>query len=655
MSDSSLYILQVNAGLLLFWLLYKILFARDTFLKIRRFFLLTIILLSFLYPLISLSGWLEKKEPLQNAIVSYIEYFPTITVIAEEATTKIPLTTADILLRLWLVGTLLLLLWLLIRLTGIFRLVLRGKKEVWYETKVWVLGAPTAPFSFLGWIFVNPSEHDEKELQEIITHEKAHVKQHHSLDMLISEFLCATFWFNPAVWLVRYEIRQNLEFLADKDVVSSGYDRKNYQYHLLRLSHLSTMGSIVNNFNVSQLKKRIMMMNKKRTSRLGLIKYALLLPVTGLLVLSANASVVGEIAREMVFPQMAEVDAAVSVENLSTPPRISSTETARPSKTVVAQNKNIIVKGRVLDEGNKPLAGVTVMILGTTSGSSTNDKGEFSIEMPEDAILCFSHVGKAAQKWVLKKADKKIVEIKMQPAPAMLEGIHVVGYATNNKPKQLEAGDKEEFFTVVEQMPVFPGENIQRFLAKNVRYPSIAIEQSIEGTVYVSFIVDKTGKVTQPKIVKSVDSSLDKEAIRVINLMPAWKPGKQRGKNVDVLYTIPIIFELEKEKTDSKTDNSSTSSGIIQSEKASGSSVSSQKSKDTLYRVAGEENKIQLREKFDGVYIVDGQVMPNDFVITTISTENIESISVIKSNAANIYGPRGEEGAIIITTKKKKE
>lgn len=397
------------------------------------------------------------------------------------------------------------------------------------------------------------------------------------------------------------------------------------------------------------------MMNKKRTSRLGLIKYALLLPVTGLLVLSANASVVGEIAREMVFPQMAEVDAAVSVENLSTPPRISSTETARPSKTVVAQNKNIIVKGRVLDEGNKPLAGVTVMILGTTSGSSTNDKGEFSIETPEDATLCFSHVGKAAQKWVLKKADKKIVEIKMQPAPAMLEGIHVVGYATNNKPKQLEAGDKEEFFTVVEQMPVFPGENIQRFLAKNVRYPSIAIEQSIEGTVYVSFIVDKTGKVTQPKIVKSVDSSLDKEAIRVINLMPAWKPGKQRGKNVDVLYTIPIIFELEKEKTDSKTDNSSTSSGIIQSEKASGSSVSSQKSKDTLYRVAGEENKIQLREKFDGVYIVDGQVMPNDFVITTISTENIESISVIKSNAANIYGPRGEEGAIIITTKKKKE
>ncbi|MCQ5178192.1 hypothetical protein NE693_16470, partial [Faecalibacterium prausnitzii] len=84
----------------------------------------------------------------------------------------------------------------------------------------------------------------------------------------LGEILCIFFWFNPVVWLLRKEIRQNLEFLADEQVVNSGYNRKNYQYHLLRLSHQSTAVPIVNNFNVSQLKKRIIMMNKKKTSRI---------------------------------------------------------------------------------------------------------------------------------------------------------------------------------------------------------------------------------------------------------------------------------------------------------------------------------------------------------------------------------------------------
>ena len=97
---------------------------------------------------------------------------------------------------------------------------------------------------------------------------------------------------NPAMWLLKCEIRRNLEFLADKRVVHSGFDRKTYQYHLLRLSHPSAAAQIVNKFNVSPLKKRIMMMNKKRTSRMGLIKYALLVPIAGLLILSSNVQAI---------------------------------------------------------------------------------------------------------------------------------------------------------------------------------------------------------------------------------------------------------------------------------------------------------------------------------------------------------------------------
>ena len=106
--------------------------------------------------------------------------------------------------------------------------------------------------------------------------------------------------------------------------------------------------------------------------------------------------------------------------------------------------------------------------------------------------------------------------------------------------------DDEEFFMVVENMPEFPGGDLglMKFIQKNVRYPAIAKEYNITGKVYVSFIVDKQGSVTNVKIVRGVDKNLDAEAIRVVSLLPKYKPGKQRGKAVRVMFTIPINFTL---------------------------------------------------------------------------------------------------------------
>ena len=106
--------------------------------------------------------------------------------------------------------------------------------------------------------------------------------------------------------------------------------------------------------------------------------------------------------------------------------------------------------------------------------------------------------------------------------------------------------DDEEFFMVVENMPEFPGGDLglMKFIQKNVRYPAIAKEYNITGKVYVSFIVDKLGSVTNVKIVRGVDKNLDAEALRVVSLLPNYKPGKQRGKAVRVMFTIPINFTL---------------------------------------------------------------------------------------------------------------
>ena len=106
--------------------------------------------------------------------------------------------------------------------------------------------------------------------------------------------------------------------------------------------------------------------------------------------------------------------------------------------------------------------------------------------------------------------------------------------------------DDDEFFMVVENMPIFPGGDLglMKYIQKNVKYPAIAKEYNITGKVYVSFIVDKLGSVTNVKIVRGVDKNLDAEAVRVVKSLPKYKPGKQRGKSVRVMFTIPINFTL---------------------------------------------------------------------------------------------------------------
>ena len=111
---------------------------------------------------------------------------------------------------------------------------------------------------------------------------------------------------------------------------------------------------------------------------------------------------------------------------------------------------------------------------------------------------------------------------------------------------EIEEESDEEFFMVVENMPEFPGGELglMKYIQKNVKYPPIAKEYNITGKVYVSFIVDKSGSVTDVKIVRGVDKSLDAEAVRVVKSLPKYKPGKQRGKAVRVMFTIPINFTL---------------------------------------------------------------------------------------------------------------
>lgn len=512
-----MYVLQVNVGLLVFYLLYRGLLARDTFLGMRRLYWWAAWVLAFLYPLVELGVWGRTETPLQVVMADYAEAMTVVVsaVAPEEAATW---SWQDGVALLWAAGASALLLRMLVQLAVVCRLARRGRKVEWHGVRVLAVEEDNVPFSFFRWIFVQPGNHSEGELEEILAHEQAHVRQWHSLDVVVSELLCCLSWFNPAVWLAKRCVRQNLEFLADRAVVHSGFDRKNYQYHLLRLSYGVNIGQIVNNFNVSPLKKRIMMMNKKKSRHAGALKYALLLPMAGLLVLSANAEAVAETAENVVAHWTADEG----------PVRMT---------------------GVVVDENGKPLPGVTVIIKGSMLGVATDAEGRFEIVSPEGKTLVFTYVGRKTQEVAFDagttniKVVMPVEDVELNPLVAA-DVESILNQAADSTKDEVVSVWQDEFFKVVEDMPQFTDGNIFDYLAQHVRYPEEAEKNGIGGMVYVQFVIDTTGKVVEPKVIKSVSPELDAEALRVVSEMPAWKPGMQRGKPVRVSFTVFINFKL---------------------------------------------------------------------------------------------------------------
>ncbi|MGL5260995.1 MAG: energy transducer TonB [Bacteroides sp.] len=142
--------------------------------------------------------------------------------------------------------------------------------------------------------------------------------------------------------------------------------------------------------------------------------------------------------------------------------------------------------------------------------------------------------------------DEDIEEVEIQSVEDTGQKVEIKQF-TGPKVIKKEEPKEEEIFTIVEEMPEFPGgmAELMKYLGKNIKYPTIAQENGIQGRVVVAFVVNRDGSIVDPEVMRGVDPSLDKEAIRVITSMPKWKPGKQRGQSVRVKYTVPVTFRLK--------------------------------------------------------------------------------------------------------------
>lgn len=535
-----IYSIKVAICLVAFYLFYKLLLSRDTFHAFNRATLLLLMLLSLVLPFVSLS--IDEPTVVNNGMVQVEQLL--VAGVTGEDTQPASLTLVQVLFMVYMVGVVVSVGREIVSLAGLYKLI-SGRDHVTIDNgiRIIVIDGDMAPFSWFNNIVISRSDY-ESGRREILIHEMAHISHHHSLDILLCNVLLIFQWFNPAVWLLRRELRNIHEYEADEAVLASGANAAEYQLLLIRKAVGERLFSMANNLNHNSLKKRITMMLTKRSNPWNRVKVLLTVPVAAVAVVAFATPKAESLSREIEH----ESDAIVS----------SVVKSTSDKAALVAQGK--------------------------TSGEETvNDMG---------------------------RADDTLIANDLQ---------------------RMTSTD-DDVYDVVEKMPEFPGgmAELMKYLNSNIKYPVEAHKAGIQGRVVVSFVVNKDGTVKDAKIVRSVDKSIDAEALRVISAMPKWLPGYQNGKAVKVRYTVPVTFRLTGE------------SRKIQSAEAGNDNIN--------VKMSSDNNNVNISFKDTRYYVING-VHVDAAEVKKISADKIKEIVVFKGEKAiEKFGEQARDGAIVITT-----
>ena len=485
------YIIRVALIMAAMYLTYKIFLSKDTFHALNRAAILASVAVSFVLPQLPIpSIFAGNATPtMTTATIAMGE------ITAEIADYEPQMSLSDYLPYLMVVGAVIFFLRFLISTISIAIQAFRHKKITLRQGVKLILSETIkSPVSWLKYIFMNNADYNENS-REILVHEMAHISYRHSIDLIFIDLACCVQWFNPAVWLFRRELCAVHEFQADSVVLASGFNAKKYQTLLIKKAAGRNWNSVANSLNHSNLKKRITMMSIQKKSASAAFKALLPVAVAALCAVTF-------------------ADCNSQKESLLDN-GIVKTSDNKGSITVASDDGYV----QAVNIGTNPMYIVDGQRVDNIDNIPPSEVASISI-LKDDAALEYNSDG---------------------------NGVIIV---TTKAARQ--AAENNDVFTVVEDMPEFPGGEMamRKFIAENVNYPEDAKADNAQGTAYVKFIVDKTGKVTEPSIVRGTDNeSLDEEAIRVVGLMPDFKPGRQRGENVAVSFVVPIKFALVSNET----------------------------------------------------------------------------------------------------------
>lgn len=496
------YIIESGISLGLLSLVYFLFLRKETFFSSNRVYLLVSILFSAILPLLHL-----KVLPGSAFIIDGVKQnqgtnlLETVTVYSSGVSGSLAelLTANRIIVIIYLSVLGFFTIRFLFRVGQIFRIISKNDVQKRDGINFVYVDGDFSPYSFLNYLFVSRHLEENEGWDKMLAHETEHIKQGHTFDLLMIELISIFQWFNPFFWLLRRVIKENHEFMADHAVLNKGVSVKKYKYILVN-QFVGQQFAMANNFNTSLIKTRLKMMSKIKSSKKANFKF-----IAGALV-------------------MAVLLVVFACENMPAP----NEQELQPESGM----------GKLFDGLNEPL----IIIDGNMATKDAMDKLN-----PND-IESISIMKKENKAMIDKYGDlakKGIVMIELKNGASDVKNnigeISVIAYGSENAP------NTDPVFNIVEEMPEFPGGEIalRKFIAESIEYPVIARENGIQGKVYVNFVVEKDGSVGRIKVVRGVDPSLDREALRVVHSLPKWIPGKQRGENVAVSYTVPINFVLQ--------------------------------------------------------------------------------------------------------------
>ena len=627
------YILKSSLCLALFYLFYRLLLSKETFHRFNRIALLGVMLISCLLPLVRVT---VDRATVVNTSVMLMEedmlMYPWEMQVMVQEEAAFPW-------REWLVAVyflgifffLLRNLWSLVRMLYLIRHSRCRQMENGICLVIHQAGF--APFSWMKYIVISQTDLDENGT-DILIHEEAHIRNRHSWDLLLVELCVWLQWFNPAAWLLKQELQNVHEYEADEAVLRQGIDAKRYQMLLIKKAVGARLYSIANSFNHSSLKKRITMMIRKKSNPWARAKYLYVLPLA--------AVTVAAFARPEISEPLDEIS-SVKVNDLSAITGKNSPENLSVAATSAA---DVTLKMKVTDQSGSPIVGASVLIVNSTSGTLTDSEGNFTLKVGDDQRISVSYIGmKSVELSVKECLEKQIKEVRLTSDADSGPQLTVVSQSSESASQKApqhnttsELQNTEEVFMVVENMPEFPGglNACLKFLADHVAYPKEAAEKKIQGRVIVQFVVMKDGSIANARVIRSVDPLLDAEALRVIGLMPKWKPGAQRGQAVNVKFTMPITFRLDKDSTDMQP---ALVGKVIEI-----SGATKENNQKAFHFPDGKETPL---------VVVDGEEISVSS-LEKLSSDTFESINVFKGETAiNRFGEKGKNGVLLITTKKK--
>ena len=503
------YIIKSIITLSILYLPYMLLLRRESFFRFNRLVLLSIMVLSLVLPLFDIHEWAWKQNPVQNHLQGIIEVGqPMIVGVGQKTVSNpspavegAPIDIWSIATLLYLAGIAITLLTKGIQMTRLYRHIHHG--VLWTEQQggitIYCHTGNVAPFSWMHTIVISEEDY-EHNAQTILRHEMGHILHHHSFDLLLLNLCQVVQWANPLVWVLASSLSDVHEYEADDHVLRCGVNATQYQNLLIKKAVGSSSYAFANGFNHSLLKKRITMMLQKKSNPWMRTKALYLIPVA-VVALSAFAT--------PVLTQHADANEATDALNVG-----KVTEKSANQQVSVAENAIV----------------PTESLVGTTE------------DAPAKEVV----------------AADEAVENPMEELPLM--------------------PDDDEVLDICEVLPAYPGGHgaLMDLFVKNLKYPEKAFKYGMQGKIMVQFIVRKDGTYDSLKIAKSIEKdnagiavaaslpdgtqptgtisseqfeegkkAMEEEALRVVKLMEKWTSGTEKGKPVNVRFTLPLTFRLQ--------------------------------------------------------------------------------------------------------------